>query len=71
MNAITTIEAAEAADISLTEIMERECIKSVTRFHPHWSVVLLDGRQASAPTVGEALAKAKLPTACNLRKLFA
>lgn len=71
MNAHARIIPTDTGDFELTALMEREGIAKVERFPPHWSVVLLDGRQASAPTVGEALAKAKLPTACNVRRLFA
>lgn len=71
MNAHVRITPNADGDFDLTALMERERIKRVEWFYPHWSVVLLDGRQASAPTVGEALAKAKLPGATNVRKLYA
>jgi hypothetical protein len=55
-------------DFNLTALMEREGIRKVERFVNMWSVVLEDGRQASALTVGEALAKAKRPGAFNVEK---
>ena len=58
-------------DFDLTALMKRENIAKVERFPPVWGVVLLDGRQASGATVGEALEKAKRTDAENVRRIAA
>lgn len=52
----------------LTAMLEREGVRKLERFVNRWSVVLDDGRQASALTVGEAIEKAKRPDAHNIRR---
>ncbi len=65
MNAQTRIEPPP---VNLTALMEREGIVKIERFVNRYSVVLHDGRQASALTVGEALEKAKRAGAFNVRR---
>lgn len=55
-------------DVDLTAIFEREGIRKVERWRAlnQYSVTLFDGRLGIGPTVGEALAKAKMPDAENV-----
>ena len=60
-------------DIDLTAIMRREQIRKIELYDAldSFSVVLKDGSLGKGRTVGEALAKAKLPGAENVRRIAA
>jgi hypothetical protein len=73
MNAVTPIRACSKeldaiTDVNLTAIFEREGIKKVERLSCFYAVLLMDGRIGVAQSVGDALAKAKAPGACNVNR---